>query len=184
MITTVINRQKAHGLRVRQIENLFRLIMDHARSMTRGRKWNEVSLLLTDDAGISRVNCEYLHRDGPTDVMSFRYEPLPGEEAFCGEIIVNVQRAWEKGPAYGGVSRELALYIAHGCDHLTGETDRMRRGRVRMRRRELRWLEEAGKAGLVTGLFRQDAQRPTSPSARSGVRAARPGRQPQRDGHV
>ena len=60
------------------------------------------------------------------------------------EIIVNAERAWLAGSRRRGwsPSRELALYIAHGCDHLNDERDTTPAGRRRMRRRELHWLAQ------------------------------------------
>jgi len=109
--------------------------------------------VLMDDIGIRRVNLQCLKRTAVTDVISFRYAPSPEHPGICdGEIVVNVQRAVDVGPAYGGIARELALYAAHGCDHLSGADDRTAAERARMRRRELRWLAEAGKLGLLQGL--------------------------------
>lgn len=119
--------------------------------------WQSVSLVLTDDAGITQVNRQYLGVAGPTDVISLRYAPIPGDrDGLDGEIIVNVERAAGEGRrrARWSGSRELALYIAHGCDHLAGETDGDDAGRRRMRRRELRWLRELAAEHLVEGLLR------------------------------
>jgi len=134
--------------------------------------WKEMSTVLTDNAGIKLFNQKHLARSEVTDVISFRYNPIPGDNGmYSSEIIVNVQRAAEKGnrlrrrsneipadtgrcsrPNWDG-SRELALYIAHGCNHLTGETDYDRAGQLRMRRRELRWLKQAGTCGLLHDLI-------------------------------
>ena len=40
------------------------------------------------------------------------------------------------------VDKELALYIAHGCDHLTDAEDSSEEGFRSMRSRELAWLDE------------------------------------------
>ncbi len=104
--------------------------------------WDEISLVVTDDEGIRVANNAYLKHDEPTDVVSLAFEPLPGVESLCGEIIVNAQRALEAAPAaHWDAAYELALYIAHGCDHITGEDDATPEQRQRMRRRELRWLK-------------------------------------------
>lgn len=116
----------------------------------------EFSLVVTDDHGIEAVSRQYFGKRDPTDVLSFRYEGLPGEErGWTGEVFVNAERAACLGPRMGGRDRELALYIAHGCDHLIGHTDRTARERQRMRRRELRWLRTAAALGLLRGLFRK-----------------------------
>ena len=119
------------------------------------REWDEVTVVLADDAGIEAVNRLHLSRRGATDVISFNYLPLPGDsKGHCGEIIVNVQCAVERtssGKSWDA-SKELALYIAHGFDHLTGGRDATSRQRAQMRRAELVWLKEAESFGLVKGL--------------------------------
>ena len=109
--------------------------------------WQEVSLLLTDDAGITRYNREFFGKNRPTDVISFRCEAVPGEEGASGDLIVNVERALQEGPKHDGIHSELALYIAHGFDHLSGAEDDTPEKRAAMRRTEMRWLKEL-KAGI------------------------------------
>lgn len=105
--------------------------------------WQEVTIHLMDDEGIGPVNAAIMAHKGATDVITQRYEPIPGEsEGLIGELFVNVERALRAAPRRPGWSadRELALYVAHGCDHLTGADDRTARERACMRRRELGWL--------------------------------------------
>ena len=129
--------------------------MRHVSRLQPERAIDELSLVLTDDAGISQINRQYLGRQEPTDVISFRYSSLPGEDGATAEIFVNVERAVLVAPRHGGnPDRELALYIAHGCDHLTGEDDDTPAKRLRMRRRELRWLREAEQEGLANGILK------------------------------
>lgn len=112
--------------------------------------WREVTLILVDDAGMEPVNRRMLGHEGPTDVIAQRYVPVPGEPAgLIGELVVNVERAWQVGGARSA-SRELALYIAHGLDHLNDEDDSTPAGRLRMRRRELRWLSRIRISRMVT----------------------------------
>jgi len=125
--------------------------MARVRAPDRPRPWGELSVVLTDDAGIRRVNRAFLDRDRPTDVISFCFDPMPGDDDRCsGEVFVNVERALERGP---GASRELALYLAHGCDHLSGASDADAAGRRRMRRRELGWLRRPENAVLKDELI-------------------------------
>jgi len=110
--------------------------------------------VLTDDAGIAPLNQQYFGKSSPTDVISILYAPMPGEDdSVRGEIHVNVLRAQVLGDDSGAASRELALYIAHGIDHLTGASDRTAAQRRQMLQRELGWLREAGKLGLLDGLL-------------------------------
>ena len=118
--------------------------------MTIGRRWRSVSIVLAEDRLAERLGRRYFSRSGTTDVISFRYPSHSAEDRVCdGEVIVNVQRAVAEGLRRLGVARELALYVAHGCDHLTGATDDTPQQRQRMRRRELRWLRRAAASGLL-----------------------------------
>jgi len=99
-----------------------------------------------------RLHQAHLGSAKQTDVLSFVYPPAPGEQGYVGEVIVNVQRAFQAGPLHEGVPYECALYIAHGCHHLAGlEDDTFERQR-RMRMREHGWLSSAQSAGLITSL--------------------------------
>lgn len=102
--------------------------------------WDEVTVVLSDDEGIRQTNRAFFGKDRPTDVISFRYDPVPGETGCSGDILVNVQCAVHEGPSHGGANAELALYIAHGFNHLSGATDDTPARRAAMRRRETQWL--------------------------------------------
>jgi len=123
-------------------------------------EWSDLTLILTDDKGIVAFNRRVFCRNHITDVISLRYEPDPKEDGgHTAEVIVNVQRACNEGmrrsshPGTWGPNKELALYMAHGCDHLSGEDDTGNVLRTRMRRRELRWIKEAESAGLLNKLI-------------------------------
>ena len=119
-----------------------------------GTEWDSVGLLLLDDESIAQTNRDYFGKDRPTDVISFRYDPIPGEPpAFSGDLLVNVQRALQEGPNQKGSSHELALYIAHGIDHLSGSEDDTPEKRAAMLSTETAWLEEAQDLGLLPPLF-------------------------------
>lgn len=103
--------------------------------------WREVTLLLTGNAGITQLNRLYFEQDRPTDVISFRIPPVPGECGTSGDLAVNVERAVEEGPRHDGADAELALYIAHGFNHLSGADDDTPARRAAMRRTERRRLK-------------------------------------------
>jgi probable rRNA maturation factor len=108
-------------------------------------RWDEVCIVLVDDTGITQTNREYFGKNRPTDVISFRYDPVPGEEeAWSGDLIINVDRAVQVGPDHNGIDYELALYIAHGFDHLSGAEDDSDEKHQNMRATETAWLKEAG----------------------------------------
>jgi probable rRNA maturation factor len=148
MSIAVINHQtqwKVNEPAMRKLTEFFLL----KAGKCRGIQWGEVSLVLVDDAGSRAINKAHLGHDYPTDVISFNFDPIPGDPVTgaCGEIVVNLSQAHRLGRRYGGTAHELALYIAHGCDHLAGEDDKTPAQRQRMRRRELRWIREEGGKG-------------------------------------
>ena len=109
-------------------------------------------MVLTDDEGIVPANLKYFGKDRPTDVISFRYDPVPGEKGFSGDLIINVDRALQVGPQQNGEDHELALYIAHGFDHLSGAEDDTPEKKKAMLDTETAWLKEVD-TNLITVLF-------------------------------
>ena len=150
----VHNRQTHRRPNVRKLATLARFFMAQAAHLKPACPWAEVSVVLTDDAGIAPVNRNFLDHARATDVITFTLAPMPGGGAgACGEIHLNVQRALAEGARRGSAADELALYLAHGCDHLSGANDRTLREQRRMRRRELLWIQRARRAGLMAGLW-------------------------------
>jgi rRNA maturation RNase YbeY len=124
--------------------------MTLASSRSGPRAWAEIDVVLLDDRGIAEANARVFGRDRTTDVISQAYRPPPGSAAWTGDILVNAERA----ALMADRDAELALYVAHGCDHLCGGRDGTPAARARMLRREQRWLRDARCAGLpVDRLF-------------------------------
>ncbi|WP_372807867.1 rRNA maturation RNase YbeY [Pontiella sp.] len=151
MTTTLLNQQEKHRLQLSKLQKLADWLAAKLEART-VEPWSEVCIVLTDDEGIVPANLEYFGKARPTDVISFRYDPIPGEdEGFSGDLIVNVDRALQVGPEQNGADYELALYIAHGFDHLAGSEDDTPEKKKAMLDTESAWLAEAGKR--ASGLF-------------------------------
>ncbi|MEG1788574.1 MAG: rRNA maturation RNase YbeY [Kiritimatiellia bacterium] len=108
--------------------------------------WREVTVHLVHDTLSSEVNASILGHKGPTDVITQRYEPFPGEPpGLMGELYVNLDVAARISASLGTTTfeEETVLYIAHGCDHLTDAEDGLPAERAAMRRRDLRWMHAA-----------------------------------------
>ena len=157
----VHNRQTRRRPNARKLATLARFFMLQTGQLKPECPWDEIAVVLTDDAGIAPVNRTFLDHARATDVITFTLAPMPGGGAgTCGEIYLNVERALEEGARRGGstalttgsAADELALYLAHGCDHLNGANDRTVREQRRMRRRELLWIRRSRRAGLMAGL--------------------------------
>lgn len=124
----------------------------------------EVSLLLTSDEEIHRLNLEYRGINRPTDVLSFpqiEYE-TPGDlskaeeqesgcfnpdtgELFLGDIIISLDRVKEQAESYGhGTRREFAFLVAHSMLHLLGYDHMTEKDTEDMEARQARALEHLG----------------------------------------
>jgi len=86
-----------------------------------------VSIIITDDDFIHKINKEYRNKDRPTDVISFanREEPFPGEELDnfedIGEIFISIETAKSQSIEYKvTLKEELLRLIIHGILHLMG----------------------------------------------------------------
>ena len=93
------------------------MLLDHL-----GRGNSELSILLTDDLGISGLNERYLKRSGPTNVISFGAgESFSHGPDILGDVAVNVDAAQRQAKTRGvGINDEIMILIVHGLLHLTG----------------------------------------------------------------
>lgn len=94
-----------------------------------------VSVVLTDDEGIHRVNREFRGVDRPTDVLSFPMNELvPGDfdadscekdmdsgAILLGDMMLSVPRCEAQGEEFGhGYDREIMYLTVHSVLHLLG----------------------------------------------------------------
>ena len=119
----------------------------------------EVDVLVTNDAGIHRVNLDMRGVDAPTDVLSFpMFDLTPGDKPSLedadpatglvplGDMCVSLERAEAQAGEYGhSVERELAYLAVHSVLHLLGY-DHLDEGpmKAQMRRREEAVMEALG----------------------------------------
>jgi probable rRNA maturation factor len=104
----------------------------------------ELSLTITGDVGIRRVNRTYLGKDRPTNVISFAMQE--GEFAglnpgLLGDVIVSADTAAREADE-GGTPffSRLSLLVLHGILHIVGY-DHERSGEAEARRMEARERE-------------------------------------------
>ena len=111
-----------------------------------------INVLLLDHAGMTAANLRVFEKNTTTDVITVVYTADAPDDSPSGDILINAELALEEGRRRTGPDHELALYLAHGLDHLHGADDRTPSQRARMRRRELAWLREARALGLLNRL--------------------------------
>ena len=116
-----------------------------------GWKQAGLSILLTGDRGIRKLNRRYLGHDRPTDVIAFSQiegkslRPHPGRPVFLGDIAISLDTARAQACRYGHrFSYELAFLLCHGILHLTGADDKTKKQALAMERRQEKILRQAG----------------------------------------
>jgi len=103
-----------------------------------------VSITIVDDAGIRRVNREFLRHDEPTDVSAFDLED-PVESTVAGEVVVSAECAERVAGELGHSARdELFFYLCHGLLHLCGWDDADPESRQSMHDRQRSYLARLG----------------------------------------
>ena len=84
----------------------------------------EISVTLTDNPGIHKLNKEHRNVDRPTDVLSFPIfddEFDDGELCILGDIVISLEKAASQAQEYGhSFKRELAFLTVHSMLHLLG----------------------------------------------------------------
>jgi len=121
----------------------------------------EVTVLLTTDAAIRKLNREFRHKDKATDVLSFPAEGI-GAEEIAGDLAISVPTALRQAVELNhALSTELKVLILHGLLHLAGYDHETDEGKMARRERLLR-----ERLGLPQGLIeRATAPKRVSPPA-------------------
>ena len=85
---------------------------------------NDVSILLTTDGTLRRLNREFRGKDKPTDVLSFPAVNFPGQkkaQALAGDLAISLDTAARQARSFGhAVEVEIRILILHGLLHLGG----------------------------------------------------------------
>ncbi len=128
---TVHNFQKNIPIKKQNIEHIVRLTLDRLNLELQGC----VAVCVLDDAGIERLNKEFHHTSGPTDVLAFG--TIENGSVVHADIAVSAETARYNAREYGTTPlRELALYVIHGLLHIAGYDDHRPTDRKKMRRKE------------------------------------------------
>lgn len=145
MVIEITHLQNDFRIDEPRLSRYAEFIMSQVTDLRPELHWQELSLVLTDDS-IRELNHTWFGKDSITDVISFAY-PEDGS----GEVIVNLRQAAEEGALRESPDQELALYIAHGCHHLSGAEDDSPEKKTAMLTLEAEWVANAG--DLAGGFF-------------------------------
>jgi probable rRNA maturation factor len=134
----------------------------------------EVTVLLTTDAAIRKLNRQFRGKNKATDVLSFPAEGV-GAEEIAGDLAISVPTALHQAIEQGhSLSTEIKVLILHGLLHLSGHDHEADEGQ--MARREGRLRE---RLGLPQGLIERAESKPARKSTPKKVSPTAGGRVPQ-----
>jgi probable rRNA maturation factor len=156
-------------LRVPSARVLSRFLREaQAAVRLRGR----VSVLLTTDRAIRRLNRQFRGIDKTTDVLSFPAESsIQAPERIAGDLAIGVPTALRQAREQGhSLSVEIKVLMLHGLLHLAGFDHEADHGEMAKRERLLR-----GRLGLPQGLIERSGN-PTLAAGKNGRDGARRGR--------
>ncbi len=107
-----------------------------------------VTVLLTSDAAVRRLNRRFRSMNAATDVLSFPAAEISRGEV-AGDLAISVETARKQATACGhSLSTEIKVLILHGLLHLAGLDHENDTGEMARKERELR-----AKLGLPLGLI-------------------------------
>lgn len=106
-----------------------------------------LSVAFVSNRRIAALNRTHLGHSGPTDVISFRFDPVEAAGALMGDIYVAPDVARTNARAHGrAIREELLRLVIHGTLHVVGHDHPEGEARYRsaMWRRQERLLQLAG----------------------------------------
>jgi probable rRNA maturation factor len=112
---------------------------------------SEMSIIVTSDERLRKLNQSYRGIDTPTDVLSFPAGDIDPETGniYLGDIIISLQRANQQALNTGHrVEAELQLLVIHGTLHLIGFDHVQANEKDKMWAAQIFVLEKLGLQGI------------------------------------
>jgi probable rRNA maturation factor len=111
-----------------------------------------LSVVLTDNRRLHKLNRDYLGVDAPTDVLSFpasESDPETGAR-YIGDILISVPYAAKDAKQAGNsLEAELQLLVVHGVLHLLGHDHAKPKDKSKMWKAQTQILEALGLGDVV-----------------------------------
>ena len=136
----------------KQLAEILKVFLWHLFESERG-----ISLYVTDDTEIQKLNQQFRGKNSPTDILSWPYTEddvelsLPKideseDVELAGDLVVSVERVRKQATENGwDFETELIRLLAHGCAHLAGwDHERSANEANEMLELEIALLKEVG----------------------------------------
>jgi len=136
----------------KRIRTILKEFLNHLFDSQRG-----ISVLITNDAEIQKLNKQFRKKDYPTDILSWNYDAGEGEiagtelnvsqeEYIAGELVVSAERVSKQASENGwDFETEFIRLLAHGCAHLAGrDHEESEKQEKEMLELEIQLLKEVG----------------------------------------
>jgi probable rRNA maturation factor len=107
------------GITPKEIKSNIKKVLDSLTNL----KGYELSVLVTDDSGIQKLNKEKRGKDSPTDVLSFPVieKDIPEGYKILGEVVISLDTMKKQSREIGHTDKdEFYRLLVHGVLHLLG----------------------------------------------------------------
>lgn len=114
----IFNRQRGVNLALQPLQEFF----DRARRELRFPQ-DAVTVQFISDAAMARLNQNFRHKRGPTDVLSFPANGVKSKRSlpYIGDIAISPQTARRNARRFSRtLPTEMRILILHGMIHLAG----------------------------------------------------------------
>ncbi|MGQ0601303.1 MAG: rRNA maturation RNase YbeY [Anaerolineales bacterium] len=117
----------------------------HAALTQQDTATGAVTIRITGDAELQRLNRDYLSYDYATDVLSFPSDENEDGVRYYGDLALSLPRAAAQAKTGGhSLSAELQLLVVHGVLHLLGHDHATKREQTRMWAAQAKILKSLG----------------------------------------
>ena len=131
---------------------LWRKALPHYRALCRlilselfDLKTTEVSVVLTNDAEIQKLNKEYRKKDAPTNVLSFPMPPVGAPIWQAGDIVVSLPTLQREAKEQGkSLTAHFTHLLIHSALHLQGYDHILSKDAQKMEKKEIQLLRRFG----------------------------------------
>lgn len=141
VITWIHNHQKIYGINKNELKKIVQFVFDEIMPLFPSC---EVSVSLVGVREMARLNQQFLHHSGATDVISFKYwQKNSKPKDIFSELIICPKVAQEQSNIYKNTFRqEILTYVVHGLLHTMGYDDHNVSARKKMWRCQNRILKK------------------------------------------